>query len=527
MRKLSIYFSDFFRVSRETMRDYGVFDVSLINDLPMFIDPFLLFNSEKPEYQELHDEMIEYLEFLKRKSMTAVLDEGSMHAWFMFKEVKQNWLGFSLSGNQGRGLGSDFAIALHENFNSRFEDFGEEEIPESPHFEKLTLFNSGVGKDNVSDFTTNIIKRYLLEYTQEFARQHVDPALTKRFAVARAYFNYKTETWASKTYQLPAFDGDFVLLTPQDLLTKDELWINQNDLIGDYSEIVESISNAQLRAQVNNYFSQQLDIILERKERRRREARARRSRRTSRPVISLPPLKPSEADRKNAGWQAINKFPQIVDYYLALKEKRGDQATERSQRNVNQVETQFVEEVEWLVKLLSEHTNFYSEPPDSYEASLKRAHYLKDVIEHNDGWRIFYQNGLPITREKDVHILYRLTWFASTFDVNSEANSGRGPVDFAISKGSANKALVEFKLASNPQLADNLEHQTPAYQRAHRAQKSVKVVVYYSESELMKVQGILKQLKLDKDESVVLIDARNDNKPSASKIRTPRRRLGR
>lgn len=126
----------------------------------------------------------------------------------------------------------------------------------------------------------------------------------------------------------------------------------------------------------------------------------------------------------------------------------------------------------------------------------------------------------PITREKDVHILYRLTWFATAFDVNSEANSGRGPVDFAISKGSSNKALVEFKLASNPQLADNLQHQTAVYQKAHGTNKSVKVVIYYTESELAKVSSILRQLGLENDRSVVLIDARNDNKESASKIRT-------
>jgi hypothetical protein len=33
MQQLAIYFSDFFGISRETMQAYGVFDVSLINDL--------------------------------------------------------------------------------------------------------------------------------------------------------------------------------------------------------------------------------------------------------------------------------------------------------------------------------------------------------------------------------------------------------------------------------------------------------------------------------------------------------------
>lgn len=215
--------------------------------------------------------------------------------------------------------------------------------------------------------------------------------------------------------------------TPQDLLTKDDLWINQRDLVGDYNEIVDSIPNIQLRGQINNYFSHELSIILERKEKKRREALARR-RRSKKSIRFLRPLKPSEADRKQVRWKVIHNFPQIIDYYLALKEKHGDRAVQLSQENVRQIKTQFVEQVERLVALLEEHTNFYSEPTDSYKAALKRARYLKDVIENNDGWRIFYLNGQPITREKDVHILYRLTWFASAFDVNSEANSGRGPV---------------------------------------------------------------------------------------------------
>jgi hypothetical protein len=524
MRKIPIYFSDFFGVSRDVMRAYGAFDVSLINDLPMFIDPFLLFNSVKREYRGLHAEMIKYVEFLKRKSTDSSLEAGSMYAWFIFKEVKQNWLGFCLSGNSGNGLGPDFARALHANFSTTFGDFGEEKVARSPHFEKLTLFDSGVGRDHVSDFTTNLIKKYLLEYTQAFARQYIDPAQTKSFAVERAYFNYRTETWASETFRLPAFLDDFVLLTPQDLLAKDELWINRRDLVGDYAEIVDSIVNVQLRAQINNYFSSQLSIILERKEKKRREALARRRKKNRRHSRPLRPLEPTESDRRTVRWETIHRFPQILDYYLAFKERHGDEATQVSRENVSQIETQFIRNVESLVSLLEKHSNFYSEPADSYEAALKRAQYLKEVVEHNDGWRIFYINGQPITRERDVHILYRLTWCATSFDVNSEANSGRGPVDFAISKGSANKALVEFKLASNSQLADNLQHQTEIYQKAHRTKRSVRVIVYYSEEELGRVKSILRQLGLEKDQGVVLIDARNDNKESASKVKTPRPR---
>jgi hypothetical protein len=46
---------------------------------------------------------------------------------------------------------------------------------------------------------------------------------------------------------------------------------------------------------------------------------------------------------------------------------------------------------------------------------------------------------------------------------------------------------------------------------------SVTVIICYSEAELEKVQRVLAELRLTEDLSIVLIDARDDNKPSASK----------
>lgn len=50
MEELKIYFSDFFDVDEDIIESYGAMNISLINDMPLFVDPFLLFNSEKPEY---------------------------------------------------------------------------------------------------------------------------------------------------------------------------------------------------------------------------------------------------------------------------------------------------------------------------------------------------------------------------------------------------------------------------------------------------------------------------------------------
>ena len=44
---MKVYFSDFFNVNPDVIEKYGAFNISLINDFPLFIDPFLLFNSNK------------------------------------------------------------------------------------------------------------------------------------------------------------------------------------------------------------------------------------------------------------------------------------------------------------------------------------------------------------------------------------------------------------------------------------------------------------------------------------------------
>lgn len=156
---MKIYFSDFFNVTPESVEDYGAFNLSLINDLPLFIDPFLLFNSKNTDYQTLHEEIINYVGFLRDMSEAGSIDKGLIKSWFLFPEVKQNWFGYSKVGNKGSGLGADFAKALNQNLHTVFNNFGKEEVTTSSHLEKLCLIKNSVGRDNISDLTTNLIKK--------------------------------------------------------------------------------------------------------------------------------------------------------------------------------------------------------------------------------------------------------------------------------------------------------------------------------------------------------------------------------
>jgi len=312
---IRIYFSDFFDVSPEGIEDFGAFNVSLFSDLPLFIDPFLLFNSEKPEYQALHAGIIRYVRFLRDKSAAGPLSPGLLGAWFTFSEVKQTWLGFSRRGNSGRGLGPRFARALNRNLNTVFASFGSEDVTRGSHIEKLCLIEDGIGRDNISDFATNLIKEYLLTYTQDFARNYLPPAQRKLFHVEKVRFNYDTETWEAASYELPSTGDDYVLLCPKDLLTKDETWINRGDLINDYDSITASVPNAQLRAQIDNYF---------------------------RRVI---PEDPREQEWREAVARVYREFPELIEYFIRLKEDNGDRAKAISDLKVALSERLYVTQV--------------------------------------------------------------------------------------------------------------------------------------------------------------------------------------
>jgi hypothetical protein len=73
--------SYFFGVSQDQVDDYGAFNISIINDLPLFIDPFLLFNSDKPEYKSLHDGILIYIIFLRDAVVDRRVNDDLVKAW--------------------------------------------------------------------------------------------------------------------------------------------------------------------------------------------------------------------------------------------------------------------------------------------------------------------------------------------------------------------------------------------------------------------------------------------------------------
>ena len=153
---------------------------------------------------------------------------------------------------------------------------------------------------------------------------------------------------------------------------------------------------------------------------------------------------------------------------------------------------------------------------DSYHEAIKRIMDFKNYLEDKDGYAILH--AIPKVSEKFIQLLFVPMWESSKFDCNREVSNGRGAADFVISMGANDKTIVEFKLASNSSLEQNLKNQVEIYQKANNTHKGISVIFCMDKNEYEKAKCIKNKIKISNKENIIIIDC--SQKKSASKVRT-------
>jgi len=151
----------------------------------------------------------------------------------------------------------------------------------------------------------------------------------------------------------------------------------------------------------------------------------------------------------------------------------------------------------------------------SYEEAIHRIKLLKRFIENNNGNSAF--RGTENQNESVFQLVFKSICFDSNWDINSEVNNGRGPVDFTVSNGANDKTVIELKLAKSSKLKQNLQYQVDIYKKANNTDLSVIAILHFNKNERARALKILKELKLDKHKNIILIDG--EEKPSASNVK--------
>ena len=327
----------------------------------------------------------------------------------------------------------------------------------------------------------------------EFAKLYLTETQCDNFWIQKNNFNYELEIWERKQYYLPKYDNDYIILTPRDILTRETSWINKDDMYRKFENIPLTIENDVLRMQINQYFNSQLAIYKDKK--------------------------PTKEEKNKAIMNTIREYPEVLDYYIKQKEDDGNNAIISSEKKVNDTEEILINNTQKLIVYLQKTKFFVEEEEDSYQEARKRVEYLKDAIENKDCYLLFYNGDEPIKQEKDLQLMFRLVCYGSKFDINREVNNGRGPVDYKISNGAIDTSLIEFKLAKSTKLKQNLKNQLEIYKKSNNTNNGLKVILFFTAEEEIRVTTILKELNMENDNNIILIDARKDNKISASNVK--------
>lgn len=154
-------------------------------DIPLYVDPFLLWKSPSQQDQALHTSIINsfnYLNFLLKKGR----GDEALSLLVNISECPEVGLGVS-KARKGVRIGQDQAQKILDLFKD-IPEYGQYGFT---HFEVIQLYISGISKDRISDIACNYIKSFLIDYTLDQCELVGVPT---EGVILESLYNYKTNS---------------------------------------------------------------------------------------------------------------------------------------------------------------------------------------------------------------------------------------------------------------------------------------------------------------------------------------------
>ena len=222
----------------------------LDEDIPLYIDPFLLWKSPSQQDNSLHLSLINSFNYLGNQYLKG--DDLSVQILIEASECNEVGLGNSKT-KIGKKIGNKTAheiLSLYKNIpqvtNSGFI-----------HFEEIQLFVDNIAEDRISDFSANMIKSFLIDYTIEQCEKYVIPI---EKTIVR-YFDNKVNNFKDEGIYLPINPStkQSILLVPKRWL-RYSTFINYEDYFRGYY-IKEIESQKTERVKILNFNRYNYDLV--------------------------------------------------------------------------------------------------------------------------------------------------------------------------------------------------------------------------------------------------------------------------
>jgi hypothetical protein len=238
----------------------------LDEDIPLHLDPFLLWRSAGHQDQTLHTGLINsfnHLVVLARSDQNKAAE--LLHR---ASECEEAGLGHSAT-RKGHRISVDEAGAILDAICRvpHVRDSG------FVHFEEIQLYSGQIRRDRVSDIACSFLKSFLIDYTIDRCRAHAIPM--EEVGVPEVY-DYRSHAFVSERVTLPVNPETHapVLLVPKRWL-RYEPWINSDDYFAFASKTArDGISKERVPALVyDRHYHETVASYIREKERTQADCR--------------------------------------------------------------------------------------------------------------------------------------------------------------------------------------------------------------------------------------------------------------
>lgn len=131
----------------------------LDEDIPLYVDPFLLWRSPSQQDQALHTSLVNAFNHLGVVSARGE-EENAVKTLIAASECDEVGLGTS-AARRGKRIGEDKAREIIVLFK-RIPQYAKAGFR---HFEEIQFFVDGISKDRISDFSCSFLKSFLIDFT--------------------------------------------------------------------------------------------------------------------------------------------------------------------------------------------------------------------------------------------------------------------------------------------------------------------------------------------------------------------------
>lgn len=460
---MAISFADEYEIDKNKLDELDVFNSILDVDTRIYVDPAKLRNSDVEEFKNAAEKVENYFKKIVILLQTSRV-EGDIY-WrtaeelFNFKERSGTCLGYSKSGTHGNGIGRGLGGSTLKIMKDLIEKGRNEPIL----FEIINVFQEGIGCDRISDLLINILYEDILKFTNRVCR-----------SLGIDDFNVDFE---GKNYRscLNKHNNQPLLLIPADVVTPLPEIDSPDDIVSLLNE------NQLVRNEIQSYIP--LGGSLNKK------------------------------DVLRAVFESDAVYKGVVAGLKSICSKNYDFANDPSGEHIWYENSKII---------ARDNPLFLDKREDVWAIVNEEVDYIKRIVEENGINRMLYREDGQPHKEAYAQMLFsalmRKQCENNNIDLSPETNSGRGPVDFKLSRGTE-KVLVEVKLTTNTQLIHGLETQLPIYMTQESSQRGIFLVfdVAKTDHARKKVMKIYSKLPQEVKNRIRLVIVDATLKLSASK----------